>query len=187
MRKLFKVTTAMVAAVMIIGCNLTVFAAPSAATVSATASDVSAVAATLEDGSVVTVVTVTEEKVIEAQQATVTVMGQDASKLQIEKCFDLQATISGPTNITIAVPGVTAGQKVVVLHQKHDGEWESVPVVDVSAGNVTATFASLSPVAIATYASPKTGEGFSFVGVVCIIALFGTAYCAKKFKVSLGE
>ena len=78
------------------------------------------------------------------------------------------------------LPGITAGQKVAVLHQKADGTWESRPVTNVSNGSVTATFDSLSPVAVVSYASPKTGMSFPVAGVICIISLCGAALCMKK-------
>ncbi len=185
MKKFSKIAVAVAAAVMVLGSSMTAFAATSTSTVAATATDVSAVAATMEDGTAVTVSNVTEAVVTDAQKAAVALVGQSAATnagtVQVEKVFELTAAISGPTNITIAVPGVTAGQKVAVLHQKADGTWESVPVTNVSAGSVTATFTSLSPVAIVSYASPKTGESFPVAGAVCIVALFGAALCVKKF------
>lgn len=184
MKKFSKIAAVVATAVMVLGSSMTAFAATTS-TVAATATDVSAVAAATEDGTAVTVSAVTETVVTDAQKAAVALVGQSAATnagtVQVEKVFELTATISGPTNITIAVPGVTAGQKVAVLHQKADGTWESVPVTNVSAGSVTATFTSLSPVAIVTYASPKTGESFPVAGAVCIVALFGAALCVKKF------
>ena len=185
MKKFFKLATAMAAVVMILGSSVTTFAATSTSTVNATASDVSAVTASTKDGAAVSVSAVTETVVTDAQKAAVALVGQDADKnagtVQVEKVFELKATLTGPTDITIAVPGITAGQKVAVLHQKADGTWESRPVTDVSNGSVTATFDSLSPVAIVTYASPKTGESLPVAGAACIIALFGAALCIKKF------
>ena len=180
MKKLSKIVAIIATTVMVLGSSLTAFAATSTATVSATATELSAVSATLADGTSVTVAPVSETVATQAQQATVALLGNSAGSLQVEKIFDLSATITGPTNITIAVPGVTAGQKVAVLHQKHDGTWEVVPVVGVSAGSVTATFTSLSPVAIITYASPKTGEAFPVAGIVCLVAFAGVAFCAKR-------
>ncbi len=185
MKKFSKFAAVMAAVVMVLGSSMTTFAATSTSTVSATASDVSAVTATTADGAAVTVSAVTEAVVTDAQKAAVALVGQDSSKntasVQVEKVFELTATLNGPTDITIAVPGITAGQKVAVIHQKADGTWENRPVTNVSNGSVTATFDSLSPVAIVTYASPKTGMGFPVASVVCIIALCGAALCVKKF------
>lgn len=181
MKKLQKWLVLAMAATMVMGTCLTASAATSTATVSATATEVSAVSATTADGTAVTVSAVTESVVTDAQKAAVSLVGGSAGSVQVEKVFELTASISGPTDITIAVPGVTAGQKVAVLHQKSDGAWESVPVTNVASGSVTATFTSLSPVAIVTYASPKTGEVVSMVAVLALIALAGSALCAAKF------
>lgn len=185
MKKFSKIAVAVMAAVMVFGSSMTAFAATSTSTVAATAADVSAVSAVTADGTAVTVSAVTEAVVTDAQKAAVALVGQSAAAnagaVQVEKVFELTAAISGPTDITISVPGVTAGQKVAVLHQKADGTWESIPVKNVSAGSVTATFTSLSPVAVVSYASPKTGESFPVAGVVCIAALFGAVFCVKKF------
>lgn len=85
-----------------------------------------------------------------------------------------------PVQITFDVTGVTSGSKVVVLH--HNGtEWEKIPVDAVGDGTVTATFESLSPVAIvvektaasaAGTTSPKTGTS-----PVVMMAIFGAVIC----------
>lgn len=188
MKKFFKRVAVCAAAVMVLGSSMTALAATSVSTVSATATDVSAVSAATADGTIVTVAPVTETVVTQAQQAAVALVGQqesiNAAAVQVEKVFDLSAAISGPTDITISVPGVTAGQSVVVLHQKADGTWESVPVVSVASGSVTATFTSLSPVAIISYASPKTGESFRVLGVIVMVSMCGAAFCARKYALS---
>ncbi len=181
MKKMSKIIAVCAALIMVFGSSLTVFAATSTATVSATATEISNVSAATSNGTTVEVSAVTENKVVEAQQAAVAICGSVTGSLQIEKCFELDAVITEPTNITIAVPGITAGQNVIVLHQKHDGTWESVPVVGVDSGLVTATFTSLSPVAIVTYAAPSTGESFPIIAVVAIGSLAGAAICAKKY------
>lgn len=184
MKKFTKLAAVMAAVVMVVGCSMTAFAATSTSTVSATAKDVSAVSAKTADGAAVAVAEVTEAVVTDAQKAAVALVGQNAGanagSVQVEKVFELNATLSGSTSITIEVPGITAGQKVAVLHQKADGTWESRPVTNVSNGSVTATFDSLSPVAVVSYASPKTGMSFPVAGVICIISLCGAALCMKK-------
>ncbi len=187
MKKFVKLAAVILSAAMVSGSALTVSAAVSTSTVSATAADVADVAAKTADGKAVTVAAVTEAVVTEAQKAAVALVGQsaglNAGTVQVEKVFELAAEISGPTDITLEVPGITAGQKIAVLHQKADGTWESVPVKGVAAGSVTATFTSLSPVAIVSYASPKTGEGMPAAAVAALIALTGAALCMKKFVI----
>ena len=97
-----------------------------------------------------------------------------------------------PVTITFSVPGVTANSNVAVLH--YDGsKWETSSVSGVSAGNgtITATFASLSPVALvadtaassssSSTASPKTGEPTTVVliGGIALLAAAG-AYGLKR-------
>lgn len=79
--------------------------------------------------------------------------------------------ISAGARITFADSSIAAnvrsGDKVVVLHVKHDGTIEYLPAV-AGDGNITATFNSLSPVAwfkvetsgTANGVSPKTGVSF---------------------------
>lgn len=53
--------------------------------------------------------------------------------------------------LTISAPGVKAGDNIRVLHKKADGTWETIKPSKVSNGSVTATFTSLSPIAIVRY------------------------------------
>ena len=98
-------------------------------------------------------------------------------------------------DIPFAVPNLKAGQVAIVLHYNSAGEWEVVPSVTAN-GVVTATFTSLSPVAIlveegatsatsaGTVESPQTGAtGFETIAVtgiaLCAVALF---FSVKKIK-----
>lgn len=185
MKKFSRFAAVCMAAVMAFGLSLSASAAVSTATVSATAADTNGVSAMTANGTAVSVSPVTEVVVADAQKAAVALVGAspaaNVGAVQVEKIFELSAAISGPTNITINVPGITAGQSVVVLHQMSNGTWEVVPIAAVSAGSVTATFTSLSPVAIITYASPKTGESFPIAGVICVVSFLGAAFCIKKY------
>lgn len=99
-----------------------------------------------------------------------------------------------PVTITFAVPGVTAGTKVAVLHY-NGSAWETIEAT-AGAGTITATFTSLSPVAFVvdkntassstaaktTSTSPKTGES-SMVVVVGMLAMIAAAgACGLKKK-----
>ena len=93
-----------------------------------------------------------------------------------------------PVTITFNVSGVTADSHVAVLHY-NGSAWE---VVSSKAGDgtVTATFKSLSPVAIVTDAagsaasgdaSPKTGEpAVALIGVVALLAAAGACGLKKR-------
>jgi len=84
--------------------------------------------------------------------------------------------------VTFEVPGVVAGQKLAVLHQKTDGTWEKLGGVKVENGKITATFHSFSPVAIVSEStSAKTGSSFPLMAVLAVLALGGAAICARKY------
>lgn len=84
---------------------------------------------------------------------------------------------------TLEVPNVYAGQKVVVLHQKADGVWETIKPEAVANGSVTFTVSSLSPVAVVvdTTAS-KTGDSVNVAALMALASLAGVAVCAKRAK-----
>lgn len=129
---------------------------------------------------------VAKEVVAAAQEQAKAMVAPNAAVL---KAFDVPAPkgvdVSKGVQITFAVPGVAAGQKIAVLHQKADGTWESLPVNNVAQDSVTATFTSFSPVAIVAYeGSPKTGEMLPAAGVLAVICLAGAAVCAKKVRFS---
>ena len=98
--------------------------------------------------------------------------------------------VSLPTNftkatITFDIPGVTAGQKVTVLHQKADGTWEVISGSKVEDGKVTATFTSLSPVAfVVEGTSDKTGTTLPVLSLLAIVCLAGVVFCTRKVKFS---
>ena len=89
-------------------------------------------------------------------------------------------------DVKLAVTGVEAGQKVKVLHQKADGTWESLPVVKVENGAVTATFTSFSPVLVVYDASESTGSQTPVVLIgmmVLAIVAAGVGVCrSAKLK-----
>lgn len=61
----------------------------------------------------------------------------------------------GKAQVTLLVPGIKATDDVKLLHQKKDNTWEVINAIS-GDGTVTATFTSLSPVAIliAKYNAP---------------------------------
>ncbi len=96
------------------------------------------------------------------------------------------------SSITIAfnVKNVMAGDTIVVLHKKADGTWEKITPDAVVDGKVTATFTSLSPVAIVKVAagaagvtSPKTGDASMMVlAMGAMASLVGAAAAARKSR-----
>ena len=88
-------------------------------------------------------------------------------------------------SITFAVEGVVAGDNIYILHGLDGGKWEKIVPTKVEDGKVTATFTSLSPVAIvktvAQATSPQTGVAVvaPFAALVCLAGAVG---CARKMK-----
>lgn len=132
----------------------------------------------------VTVTTVTNAVVEAAQSKAKEIVGANATVLKaIEVSLPAGIDISKGVQITFNVPGVVAGQSIAVLHQKADGTWESVTVNSVGNGTVTATFTSLSPVAIVAHeSSPKTGENIPYAAVMTVLCLAGIIFFAAKAR-----
>jgi hypothetical protein len=174
--------------VLVLGCSMTAFAAESPE-----AADAETDAEILNSGSIKAKSGDTEFSIAPANEEILTSAKEAVKKLvkgdtTLLKVFSIELpqgvtldTVNG-TPITIEVEGIEAGQKISVLHQKDDGTWEEVKVTKVETGKVTALFKSLSPVAIVKKAkSNKTGEVFSYAGIICLLALAGAAYCTKKY------
>ena len=111
-------------------------------------------------------------------------------------------TAADPVTVTFQVPDVKAGANILVLHWTGT-QWETIVPDSVTDGAVTATFTSLSPVAIveldvqnATAAatnptnttnatdvtSPKTGMSASVVPVLALVLAAGAVVCARRAK-----
>lgn len=89
-----------------------------------------------------------------------------------------------PFNLT----NVMQGQNIVVLHLKHDGQWEQIVPDKVENGKVTVTFTSLSPVIFVSLdkipvKAPKTGDtsAVPFATATVVVAGVGAAVATKKF------
>ena len=121
-----------------------------------------------------------------------------AEEMEFHSVFDVTATGAaaevlangGTLEMTFDVPGLKAGDKAAVLHQKHDSTWENV-TGKISDGKITGKFTSLSPVAIlveadapnaGTITSPQTGdvnvEGALVLGMVACAAF--VVYSMKR-------
>lgn len=95
---------------------------------------------------------------------------------------------TGAVKITFDVDGIKASDegKIFILHEKENGYWETIHPDKVEDGKITATFGSLSPVAIVKKADtattlPKTGAPV-VLPVVALICAAGAVGCAKKVK-----
>lgn len=101
----------------------------------------------------------------------------------IATIFDLDVPSGQAATFTVGCPNVFAGQKVVVLHQKSNGEWEIIKPSNVANGSVTFSMTSYSPVAIVVDGTAsKTADMSVVVAVMAMICLAGVAVCAKKVR-----
>ena len=138
-------------------------------------------------------VTIGESKVaIDLKDEAVSKLVADVKNAKLHSLFDVTLANAdkvfangGTVKIPFTVKGID-GKTVMVLHYSEaKGAWEVVPST-VSGNVVTATFSSLSPVAIVVgdaqtggVQSPDTGMGFE------TIAVMGVALCAVVFFFSV--
>ena len=93
---------------------------------------------------------------------------------------------SGNYTVTLNVPGVAAGDAIVVLHY-NGSAWDVITPTNVGNGTVTFVTNSLSPISIVKLAvsnvtaAPKTGEAIPFAAAVLAIGVVGTVLCGKKY------
>ena len=111
-------------------------------------------------------------------------------------------TAADPVTVTFQVPDVKVGANILVLHWTGT-QWETIVPDSVTDGAVTATFTSLSPVAIVELdvqnataaatnptnttnatdvASPKTGMSASVVPFLALVLAAGAVVCARRAK-----
>lgn len=181
-------------ALMVMAMGTTAFAAtsPTNKTSETTTTEATAYAnVTVAEGGIVidgvastaapTVKAVTTAQVEAAQTQAVASVAPTAKVLQM---IDVTLPVSfEKAQLTFSVNGVTAGQKIAVLHQKHDGSWEVINPDSVGNGTVTATFTSLSPIAFVAYnASAQTGETTPVSPIIVLICAAGIAVCGAKVK-----
>ncbi len=205
-----KVVAVLLAAVLTVGASMTAFAAPSPS-----ASGVGVSSATDKNGNAVEVSISTNfadpaeqaaaDELISAPETVLTeVLGADvAANADVLSVMDVTVPegTQFPVTLTFNVPGVTAGSDVYVLHY-NGSAWENI-AAKAGDGTVTATFTSLSPVAIVVAdaagagadtntganagtttdqgTSPKTGES-QFMVWVAIIAAAGIAGMTVTYR-----
>ena len=193
-----KFIAAVCAAVMVLGSTFTAFAAPSA-----TASDVSGIKSASElvaaidknntkaaDGKEVNVTKASDESVAALKDEVVDILqakntkDNKAYKATVMAVADIDIVGADGGTVTIAVPSVKKGDTIIVLHWNGTWEQSSVSNVKVEDGKVTATFSSLSPVAIVKVSekvtSDKTGVGVSTLSLIAAAGLAGAVVCGKK-------
>ena len=152
MKKIFAVILSLV---MVLAMGTVVFAAgsPTAGVSVSTAKDKTGKPITLTKSEV------SETIVDEAKEQAANLEG-DAT---VVSTFDLKPPTgtSGPFTITLSVAGITASDKVVILHKASTG-WETV---NATAGNATVTFTvnTLSPISVVKVGT-KSSSGSGTAG-----------------------
>lgn len=106
----------------------------------------------------VSVKAIAESKASEAKDAAYSLLNISSGSYSVEKVFNVTGKVNFPVDITFYTSAIKAKSKVAVLHQKSDGKWESLPVKDIAAGQVTATFSSFSPAAIVVYSTTASSD-----------------------------
>ena len=180
-----KKLAALLAALMVLSCGTTVLAANSA-TAEDLSKEVKAEATTAVDASGAAVKVELKATTPEVKEAAVKEAVAKEKGSQVVALVEVSVPAgTGKVSITFDVPSVKAGDKLYLLHQKADKTWEVIHPDKVVDGKVTATFTSLSPVAIvevpADTTLPKTGAPV-VLPVVALICAAGAVGCAKKVK-----
>ena len=169
---------AILAALMVLSCGTTVLAANSS-----TAADLAKnVKATASNGVAVTLETVKDD----VKEAAVKKAIAENKASQVVALVNVKVPEgTGRVTITFDVAGVAKGDNIYLLHQKSNKTWEVIHPDKVGDGKVTATFTSLSPVAIVEIPTgeklPKTGAPV-VLPVVALICAAGAVGCARKVK-----
>lgn len=112
-----------------------------------------------------------------------------ASNGTILQMVDVKLSASfGKVTIPFNLTNVMEGQNIVVLHLKHDGQWEQIIPDKVENGKVTVTFSSLSPVIFVSLdkipvKAPKTGEtgAVPFAAATALTAAAGAVFATRKY------
>ena len=164
------------AALMILSCGSVVFAANSSS-----ASDLAKdVKATTSTGAAVTIEAVSETVKEDAVKTAV----EKSAKSNVLALAEVSVTGAEGATITFEVAGVTATSNIYLLHN-NGTKWDVIHPDKVEDGKVTATFKSLSPVAIVEIPTsetlPKTGATLVLPAMALICAA-GAVVSAKKVK-----
>uniref|UniRef100_UPI004056735E hypothetical protein n=1 Tax=Agathobacter sp. TaxID=2021311 RepID=UPI004056735E len=184
-----KAFVALLAAVMVLGSTVTALAAPSASASDVATGTVAELKAGFEgatsDAGEVTIKEVSSDVAASAQNAVVDILQDrtDDVKAKILALADISLP-GGKGTIKFAVDGVFSTDTtstIIVLHWNGTA-WEKITPDKVEAGYVTATFTSLSPVAVVKVIpeAGKFGVGFSTVALMAAAGLAGAVVCGKK-------
>ncbi len=200
-----KIMALLVAGVLTCSVGMTALASPSPSTPSTETPVTSTTSTTVKGSSSVAEIKVWDKILVNGEEVSSSVSITEAAD-EVVRAAEVQAAAVVGSNAvilnvvdvnfsesfkSITIPfnlkNVKANDKIVVLHQKADGTWETITPDKVEDGKVTATFTSLSPVAFVTggsaaaVKSPKTGDiAVPFVAILAVVSLAGSALVGKK-------
>lgn len=158
-----KKLAAMIAMMMVLLVGTTVFAAPSVDKESANEEILKAEVGLISDATAETpdgnavAISITEVSSIDIVESAKKNAASAAAKIaegavaNVLGIVDVQAGIPDgyiSIDVTFQVSDIKVGDKVIVLHQRQDGTWETLASKIKKDGEITATFTSFSPVAI---------------------------------------
>ena len=182
-----KVLAALCAAVMVLASTVTAMASPSPSTPKveqmASVETLKAAMSSTDSNVEMEVVSQAVADQVQREAANLLTAGKKAKVLALADVSFADGKTSG--TIKFAVKGVFSTDStatIVILHQKADGTWERITPDKVEAGYVTATFSSLSPVAVVKVIpeAGRFGVGFSTLALVAAAGLAGAVVCGKK-------
>ena len=155
--------TAIIAMIMVLLMGTTVLAAPSVDKESADkeilkaeVGSISGATAKTPDGNAVAIA-ITEvgsTDIVESAKTNAAYFATQVEKDSTPDILGIVEVLAGipdgyiSIDVTFQCPDIRVGDKVIVLHQKQNGQWETVASKILKNGEIVATFTSFSPVAI---------------------------------------
>ena len=122
-----------------------------------------------------------------AANSNVSIKTEVKSVVEVSAPAGVTVSAANPITLTFNVDGITADSYVMILHYNGTA-WESISAT-TGNGTVTATFTSLSPIAIvqleadtSAVTSPKTGAAMPAAAVIAVICAAGVVVCTRKVK-----
>lgn len=159
--------------------------AVSEATVAATVEEIKSL---LKDVDAVATVISSDELKTAAVDTAKKIVPEIKTVVEVSAPAGVTVSKENPISLTFEVAGIKAGSNILVLHWNGTA-WETIKPESVEDGKITASFTSLSPIAIVelsvesaagSQTSPSTGEAASVLPVLAVICMAGAVVCGKK-------
>lgn len=159
--------------------------AVSEATVAATVEEIKSL---LKDVDAVATVISSDELKTAAVDTAKKIVPEIKTVVEVSAPAGVTVSKENPISLTFEVAGIKAGSNILVLHWNGTA-WETIKPESVADGKITASFTSLSPIAIVelsvesaagSQTSPSTGEAASVLPVLAVICMAGAVVCGKK-------